>query len=88
MKAVKTQKNLKEMPYPPQKRLLKRKRNNDTTAKTNAPIPSECLKLKIQTYQMRIEEFKMKLEQLQEEISKASLPLSVNLSNDFKSIIL
>ena len=30
----------------------------------------------------------MKLGQLQEEISKASLPVSVDLSNDFKSIIL
>ena len=31
---------------------------------------------------------KMKLRQLQEEISKASLPVSADLSNDFKSIIL
>ena len=30
----------------------------------------------------------MKLEQLQEEISKASLPVSADLSNDLKSIIL
>ena len=30
----------------------------------------------------------MKLGQLQEEISKVSLPVSVDLSNDFKSIIL
>ena len=30
----------------------------------------------------------MKLGQLQEEISKASLPVSADLSNDFKSIIL
>ena len=40
----------------------------------------------IQTYQMRNKELKMKLEQLQEEISKASLPVS-DLSSDFKSII-
>ena len=33
MKAAKTQKNLKEMPYPPQKELLKRKGNSITTAK-------------------------------------------------------
>ena len=33
-------------------------------------------------------ELKMKLGQLQEEISKASLPVSADLSNDFKSIIL
>ena len=30
----------------------------------------------------------MKLEQLQEEIPKASLPVSADLRNDFKSIIL
>ena len=48
MKAVKTPKNLKETPYPPQRKLLKRKGNSITTAKTNAPISqtsSECLKL-------------------------------------------
>ena len=33
-------------------------------------------------------ERKMKLGQLQEEISKASLPVSADLSNDFESIIL
>ena len=32
-------------------------------------------------------ELKMKFGQLQEEISKASLPVSADLSNDFKSII-
>ena len=37
---------------------------------------------------MENKELKMKLEQLQGEISKASLPVSANLSNDFKSIIL
>ena len=79
MKAAKTSKNLKEMPYPPQKKLLKRKGNSITPAKTNAPISqtsSEGLKLIIQTYQMRNKELKMKLGQLQEEISKASLPVS------------
>ena len=42
------------MPYPPKKQLLKRKGNNITQAKTNAPISqtSEGLKLIIQTYQM------------------------------------
>ena len=48
MQAVKTPKNLTEMTYPPQKKLLKRKGNSITTAKTNAPISqtsSECLKL-------------------------------------------
>ena len=33
-------------------------------------------------------ELKMKLGQLHEEISKVSLPVSADLSNDFKSIIL
>ena len=33
-------------------------------------------------------ELEIKLGQLQEEISKASLPVSADLSNDFKSIIL
>ena len=81
MKAAKTSKNLKEMQYPPQKKLLKRKGNSITQAKTNAPISqtsSEGLKLIIQ----------MKLGQLQDEISKASLPVSADLCNNFKSIIL
>ena len=79
------------MPYPPQKKLLKRKGNSVTLAKTNAPISqtsSEGPKLIIQTYQMRNKELKMKLGQLQEEISKASLPVSADLCNNFKSIIL
>ena len=33
---------------------------------------------------MRNKEFKMKLGQLQEEISKASLPVGADLSNEFK----
>ena len=51
------------MPYPPQKKLLKRKGNSITPAKTNAPISqtsSERLKLTIQTYQMRNKELKSK----------------------------
>ena len=83
MKAAKTQKNLEEMRYPPQKRLLKRKGNSITPAQTNAPISqtsSEGLKL-------RNKELKMKLGRLQEEISKASLPVSAGLCNNFKSII-
>ena len=54
MKATKTLKNLKEMPYPPKRKFLKRKGNVITPAKTNAPISqtsSECLKLTIQTCQ-------------------------------------
>ena len=37
---------------------------------------------------MRNKELKMKLGQLQDEISKASLPVSADLCNNFKSIIL
>ena len=73
------------------KKLLKRKGNSITPTKTNTPISqtsSERLKLTIQTYQMRNKELKIKLEQLREEILKASLPVSSDLSNDFKSIIL
>ena len=90
MKAAKTQKKLKEMPYPSQKKFLKRKGNSITPPPTNAPISqtyAECLKLIIHTYQMRNKELKMKLGRLQEEISKASLPVSADLINDFKSII-
>ena len=90
MKAAKTRKDLKEMPYLPQKKLLKEK-NPIKPATTNAPISqtsSECLKSAIQTYRMRDKEFKMKLGQLQEEISKAFLPVNADLSNDFKSLIL
>ena len=62
-----------------------------TKAKTNAPISqtsAEDLKLITQTYQLRNKELKMKLDQLQEEISKASLPVSADLCNNYKSIIL
>ena len=38
MKATKTPKSLKGMPYPPQKKLLKRKRNRITPEKANTPI--------------------------------------------------
>ena len=79
------------MPHPPQKKLLKGKRNSITPAKASAPISqtsSEDLNLIIQTYQMTNKELKMKLGQLQEEKSKASLPVSADLCNNFKSIIL
>ena len=38
MKAAKALTNFKEMTYPPQKNLLKRKGNSITPAQTNAPI--------------------------------------------------
>ena len=92
MKAAKTPKKFERNALSTTKKLNnKLKRNNITSAKTNAPISqtsSERLKLTIQTYRMRSKELKMKLRQLQEGISKAPLPVSANLSNDFKSIIL
>ena len=63
MKAAKTQKKLKNMPYPPQKKLWKIKGNSITPAQKNAPISqtsSEGLKL-------RTKALKMKLGQLQED---------------------
>ena len=84
MKAAKTPKNLKEMPHPTQKTLLKRKGKSVTPAQTNAPISqtsSECLNL-------RNNKLEMKRGQLQEEISKASWPVSADLCNYFKLIIL
>ena len=43
MKDTKTTKKLKEMPYPSQKKLLKRKENNITPAKGNALISKTSL---------------------------------------------
>ena len=91
MKAAKTQKKIKRNVISTTKKLLKRKGDSITLAKTNAPISqtsSEGLKLIIQTHQMRNKELKMKLAQLQEEIPKASLPVTADLCNNFKSIIL
>ena len=42
----------------------------------------------VRTYRTENKELKMKLGKLQEEISKVSLPVSADLSNDLKSIIL
>ena len=84
MKAAKSPKNLKEMPYPSQRKLLERKGNSITTAKANAPISqtsSECLKLTIQADQMRSKKLKIKLKQLQVEISNVYSPASPDLSN-------
>ena len=84
-------KKIKRNAISTKKNLFKRKGNSITPEKTNAPVSQtspEDLKLIIQTYQMRNKELKMKLEQLQEKISKASLPVSADLSNDVQSIIL
>ena len=61
MKAAGTQKILKEMPYPPQKKFVKRKGNSITPARTNALISQtspQRLKLTIQTYLKRNKELK------------------------------
>ena len=61
------------MPYPPQKKLLKRKENNITPTKANAPISqtsSERLKLTNQTYRLRNKELKMKFGQFKRKYQK------------------
>ena len=66
MNSGKTSKNLKEILYSPQKKLLKRKENNIKPAEANASISqafSEHLKLTIQTYRIRNKELIMKLQE-------------------------
>ena len=87
MKAVKTQKHLKEIPYPPKKAS---KNKIYYTSKDKCPNFTNFTMPKINNSNLSNEEqkeLKMKLEQRQEEISKASLSVSVDLSNNFKSII-
>ena len=67
------------------KKPLKRKEKKYYTSNQTS---SEHLKVTIQAFRMGNKELKMKLGQLHEEISKASLPVSVDLSNEFKLIIL
>ena len=89
MKAAKTQKHLKEIPYPPKKAF--KKKIKYYTSKDKCPNFTNFFRMpKINNSNLSNEkqkELKMKLGQLQEEISKASLPVSADLSNDFKSII-
>ena len=85
MKDAKGPLNLKEMPYPPKKKLLKRIEKKYYTSNQTS---SERLKVTIQAFRMGNKELKMKLGQVHEEISRASFPVSADLSNDFKSIIL
>ena len=76
MRAAKTPKKIFKMPYPPQKKLFRRKWNSITPAKGNCSISqtfSESLKLTIQTYPMRKKELKMNLGQLQEKNIKSIL---------------
>ena len=79
MKAAKVLKNAISTT---KKKLLKRKGNSITPAKTNAPISqisSQCLKLTIQTCQMKTKNLRIKLGQLQEKVTKASLPVIADL---------
>ena len=90
MKAAKTSKLLKEIPYPP-KKAFKKKRKYFTSKDKYPNFTNFFRTPKINNSNLSNEkqkELKMKLGQLQEEISKASLPVSADLSNDFKSIIL
>ena len=88
-KAAKTQKHLKGIPYTPKKTFKKKIKYN--TSKDKRPNFTNFFRMpKISNSNLSNEkqkELKMKLGQLQEEISKASLPVSADLSNDFKSII-
>ena len=89
MKAAKTPKHLKEIPYPP-KKAFKQKRKY-FISKDKCPNFTNFFRTpKINNSNLSNEkpkELKVQLGQLQEEISKAFLPVSPNLSNDFKSII-
>ena len=90
MKAAKTQKHLKEIPHPPKKAF--KKKTKYYTSKDKCPNFTNFFRMpKINNSNLSNEkqkELKMKLGQLQEETSKASLPIRADLSNDFKSIIL
>ena len=90
MKAAKTQKHLKEIPYPPKKAF--KKKIKYYTSKDKCPNFTNFFRMpKINNSNLLNEkqkELKMKLGQHQKEILKASLPVSADLSNDFKSIIL
>ena len=90
MKAAKTQKHLKEIPYPPKKAF--KKKIKYYTSKDKWPNFSNFFgmpKISNSTLSNKKQrELKIKLGQLQEEIWKASLPVSADLSHDFKSLIL
>ena len=89
MKASKTQKHLKEIPYPPEKAFKKKKEYY--TSKDRCPSFTNFFRMpKIDNSNLSNEkqkELKLKLGQLQEKISKASLPVSADLNSDFKLII-
>ena len=90
MKAAKTKKYLKEIPYQPKKAFKKKTKYYTSKDKcssfTNFFRMPEINNSNLSNQKQK--ELKMKLGHLQVEISKASLPVSADLSNDFKSIIL
>ena len=89
MKAIKTPKHLKEIPYLPKKALKKKRKY--CTSKDKCPNFRNFFRMpKINNSNLsdkKQKEVKMKLGQRQGEIAKASLPVSADLSSDFKSII-
>ena len=89
MKAEKTQKHLKEIRYPPKKAF--KDKIKYYTSKDKCPNFTNFFRIpKINNSNLSNEkqkEHKMKLGQLQEEISKASLPVNADLSNDFNLVI-
>ena len=90
MKAAKTQKHLKDKYLIHQKKIFLNKIKYHTS-KDKCPNFTNFFRMpKINNSNLSNEkknELKMKLGQLHEEISKASLPIRADLSNDFKSII-
>ena len=80
---------MKEIACPPKKAFKKKMKYY--TGKDKCPCFTNFFRMpKINNSNLSNEkqkELKMKLGQLQEEISKASLPVRADLSNDFKSII-
>ena len=80
----------KNPPYPVKKSMKKTKQNYINNSKDKCLNFTNFFRVpKINNSYLsngKQKELKMKLEQLQKEILKASLPVSADLSNDFKSI--
>ena len=79
-----------EIPYPP-KKAFKKKRKEYYTGKDKCPNFINYFRMpKINLSNLsneKVKKLKMKLGRVQKEISKAFLPVSADLSNDFKLII-
>ena len=89
MKAAKTQKTLERNTLSTKKAF--KKKIKYYTSKDKCPNSTNFLRMpeinNSNSSNDKQKELKIKLGQLQEEISEASLPVSADLSNDFKSII-